>query len=111
MKNPKIAMYLKYYRKMNNLSVAEVSDILRKHNINAAIKTIYGWENGQSQPDADTFMLLCDIYNIENILETFGYVESEQEQLILSDKEKELIKSYRNHPEMHDAINRLLEMR
>lgn len=110
MKNPKIAMYLRYYRKLNNLSVAEVSDILRKHNINAATKTIYGWENGQSQPDADTFMLLCEIYNIDNILETFGYIEGDKEQLILTDNEKELIKSYRNHPEMHDAINRLLEM-
>ncbi len=110
MKNPKIAMYLKYYRKLNKLSVAEVSDILRNHNISAATKTIYGWENGQSQPDADTFMLLCEIYNIENILETFGYVENEKEQLILSDNEKELIKNYRKHPEMHDAIKRLLEM-
>ncbi len=110
MKNPRIAMYLKYYRKLNNLSVAEVSEILRKHNINTAVKTIYGWENGQSQPDADTFMLLCEIYNIENILETFGYIEGDKEQLILSEDEKKLIMHFREHPEMHEAIRRLLEM-
>ena len=110
MKNPKIAIYLKYYRKYNNLSVAEVSEILKEHNVNAAVKTIYGWENGQSQPDADTFMLLCEIYNIENILETFGYKNSGTEPLILSDEEKILIKNYRSHPEMHEAVGKLLEM-
>lgn len=110
MKNPKIAMYLKYYRKYNGLSVAEVSEILRKHNVTAAVKTIYGWENGQSQPDADTFMLLCEIYNIDNILETFGYTDSAPEPLLLTDDEKKLIMSYRSHPEMHEAIGKLLDM-
>ena len=39
----------------------------------AKSKTIYGWENGNSQPNADTLMTLCGYYHIENILETFGY--------------------------------------
>ncbi len=109
MKNPKIAMYLKYYRKFNGLSVLQVSDILREHNVNAAVKTIYGWENGQSQPDADTFMLLCEIYKIDNILEAFGYTENSPDMIILNDDEKDLIKRYREHPEMHDAVRKLLD--
>lgn len=54
MKNPNIARALRYYRKLNNLSVDEVSDYLNAQNIPAKSKTIYGWENGNSQPNADT---------------------------------------------------------
>ncbi|MBQ9886600.1 MAG: helix-turn-helix transcriptional regulator [Lachnospiraceae bacterium] len=112
MKNPRIATCLKYYRKLNKLSVNEVADILKEHNISSATKTIYGWENGRSQPDADTFMLLCEIYNIDNILEAFGYIESADADgpLILNREEKELVIRYRNNPEMQSAVNKLLDI-
>ena len=46
MKNYKIAEVLKEYRKKNDLSVTQVSNILKEHNNYAAPKTIYGWESG-----------------------------------------------------------------
>lgn len=112
MKNPNIATVLKYYRKLNHLSVNEVSDILKEQNNYAAPKTIYGWESGQTQPDADTLMFLCELYHIENVLETFGYKQrsSTDTNLVLSEKEKILIESYRTHPNMHPAVDRLLEL-
>lgn len=48
MKNYKIAEVLKEYRKKNDLSVTQVSNILKEHNNYAAPKTIYGWESGVS---------------------------------------------------------------
>mgnify|MGYP002509253166 FL=1 len=36
------------------------------YNIVAAPKTIYAWEHGTTQPSADTLMLLCELYGIED---------------------------------------------
>ena len=116
MKNPKIAEKLKYYRKLNKLSVQDVQTYLEENNVTAAIKTIYGWESGQTQPSADTLMLLCRLYHIEYILETFGYKKSSEdsektnEKLLIentaesdpsekySTHEIELINAYRKNP-------------
>lgn len=108
MKNPNIAKMLKYYRKCNRLSVAEVSEKLEAISpISVAVKTIYGWESGQTQPDADMLLRLCKIYHIDNILSAFGYV-SEEERLSLSTVERNLILNYREKPELQSAINMLL---
>ena len=112
MKNSNIAKMLKEKRKENKLSVNQVSDLLCEHHAPVAAKTIYGWESGHTQPDAATLLLLCDLYGIDNILETFGYTSPEDElpKPILTQFECHLIRSYREHPEMHDAIHKLLEM-
>lgn len=108
MKNEKIAEVLKYYRKKNNLSVKEVAVNLKEQcSLNIAEKTIYGWESGQSQPSADTLLWLCDLYNIEDILNVFGYT-AEMKQLRLTEHEQKLILSYRSHPEMQEAVQKLL---
>ena len=108
MKNPVIAKMLKYYRKANNLSVDDIAAYLDECGISVANKTIYGWESGQTQPDADTLLLLCEIYKINDILGTFGYDDSEK--IILTGHEKELILQYRKHPEMQEAIQKLLNL-
>lgn len=69
---------------------------------------IYGWENGQSQPDADTLLLLCEIYQIDDILGTFGY--SKTDNIRLTAYEKKVITALRNHPEMAPAIDKLLDL-
>ena len=108
MKNPNIAKMLKYYRKCNRLTVAEVSEKLEEISpIPVARKTIYGWESGQTQPDADMLLRLCKIYNIDDILSAFGYV-SDKDRFSLSTVEKNLILNYREKPELQSAINMLL---
>lgn len=108
MKNPNIAKMLKYYRKCNRLTVAEVSEKLEEISpIPVARKTIYGWESGQTQPDADMLLRLCKIYKIDDILSAFGYV-SEKDRFSLSTVEKNLILNYREKPELQSAINMLL---
>lgn len=108
MKNEKISEVLKNYRKLNKLSVRDVSGLLKEKSLNVAEKTIYGWESGQTQPNADTLLMLCEIYNIENILSTFGYTN--KEPINLTKHEETLIKHYRKHPEIQDAVNKLLDV-
>lgn len=110
MKNNLIPKVLKEYRKKNNFSVTDVSLLLKERSISAAPKTIYGWESGQSQPNADTLLTLCEIYNVQNILSTFGYHNNE-EDFQLTSQERALIKSYRAHPDRQEAINILLRYR
>ncbi len=109
MKNPNIAKVLKEYRKINHYSVEEVALKLTENNLPFAAKTIYGWENGQTQPDADTLLVLCKIYRIDNILETFGYGTSSR-HLYLSDDECRLIENYRRMESLQPAIRKLLDV-
>lgn len=109
MKNPNIGATLRTYRKNNNLSVNQVSQILKEHNNYAAPKTIYGWESGHTQPDADTLMLLCKVYHIDNLLEAFGYREGpDMSILTLTPKERLVILQYRAQPELQYGIDRML---
>lgn len=110
MKNPNIARMLKYYRKSKKLSVKQVSDIFSQHGNKVAAKTIYGWESGQTQPSADDLMFLCELYEIDNILEIFGYTGTPNEPFHVSDYEKLLISSYREHPELQPAVRKLLDL-
>ena len=109
MKNQNIATILKYYRKLNKLSVNDVSKSLSHDDIFVAEKTIYGWESGHTQPDADTLLKLCDIYKIPDILKTFGY-EKNESQVRLTDFELKLIIKYREHPKMQKKNKKLLHM-
>jgi transcriptional regulator with XRE-family HTH domain len=108
LKNENIAKVLKEYRKKNNLTVKEAAALLSQRSVFCAEKTLYGYESGHSQPDADTFLILCDIYNIDDILGAFGYVERSTIQP--TKFEQRIIEYYRLHPEYQDAINKLLDL-
>lgn len=108
MKNPNIAKVLKEYRKLNHYSVEDVVLRLEEEQLPFAAKTIYGWESGQTQPDADTLLVLCKIYKIDDILAAFGY-ESSDTPLKLSAEEHALIRKYRENEDMQDAVKRLLK--
>ena len=54
------------------MSVEEVSCILKSmHGIDISAKTLYSYEPGHRQPDADLLMALCDIYGITDIMGEF----------------------------------------
>ena len=57
MKNKKIAEVLKAYRKMNNLSVRDVTELLEEKSLKVAEKTVYGWESSATQPDYFYFVI------------------------------------------------------
>lgn len=112
MRNNNIARSLKYYRNLNHRSIGDIMDFLRKYNYDVSEKTVYAWENGSNQPRADILMLLCEYYEIDDVLVAFGYRNPEDSFMKepLSVSEISLIKSYRKHEEMQPAIHKLLDL-
>ncbi len=109
MKNNQIGLMLKKYRKLNALSVSDVAlELQEKYGVNVAEKTIYGWESNQAHPTSDMFVALCDIYKINNISDVFHSKESKG--FHITAEERDLIQNYREHPEMHAVIRKLLNM-
>lgn len=103
-----ISSVLKNLRTKSGLTAEEVGNLIGKSG-----KTVNGWENGRSQPDAELLLQLCDIYKVNNILDTF--IENRQsikplvvKDNILTTHEKEVITAYRSKPEMQQAVDRLL---
>ncbi|MBP1736121.1 MAG: helix-turn-helix protein [Oscillospiraceae bacterium] len=70
-----IAHTLKELRMCSGLTSKEVIDQLQQQGVIVSTKTLYGWENAHSQPNADTLLLLCAIYGVQDILRAFGYSE------------------------------------
>lgn len=108
MKNKMIAQVLKEYRKKRRLSVRDVCALLENKSLRVAEKTLYGWESGQSQPDADTLLILCEIYEIDDILATFGYKNSSY--FPVTEQEKEIITQLRLQPQWLDSVKKLLDV-
>lgn len=109
MKNEYIAKALKEYRKRNHYTVNDVSLMLRERSMEVAPKTIYGWESGQANPSADMLLTHCEMYNVTDVLAAFGYKEDDTFFHVTS-SERALIESYRKHPELQKAINKLLDL-
>ncbi len=108
MKNEKIGMVLKKYRKKNSMSVSDVAMELRnKYHLQVAEKTIYGWESNQAHPTTDMFLTLCEIYQLNNINEILN---GENHDFVITAKERALIEHYRRQPEMQSAVQKLLGM-
>ncbi len=93
--NESIGTILKNSRKNVGMSVEDVSDFLGKHNIKVATKTIYGWENDSSSPNINIFLLLCEMYGIKDVLQTFGH-KSKLKYFSLYFSEKEYSKNELN---------------
>ncbi len=110
MNKEQMGRMLRYYRNLHNYSIQTVSDRLNDVDLPAATKTIYSWEAGRTQPDADRLLFLCKLYEIDDILAAFGYQSTDSKPLHITEFEKELITAYRNHPEVQSAINKLLEL-
>lgn len=63
---------LKQLRKTSSYTAKDVTQMLTTYNIKISEKTLYGYENGISMPNADTFVALCMIYRCDNPLDVFG---------------------------------------
>lgn len=123
MNNQSFAEKLRYYRKINRLSVQEVADYLSKKVKPISAKSIYSWENNKSKPSSDMFMTLCELYHIDHVLESFGYssentdfeIQKMQKDYLevyekLSEEELKLILAYRAHPEYKEAVKSIYQI-
>lgn len=91
-----IASLLKKRRADAGLTVREVLDALKLRDIIISDKTLYAWEAGTRQPDADTFLVLCQIYGITKISEIIGENEN-------SAPSAEALKVARNFDQLDDV--------
>lgn len=78
----KLGNFLRDRRKALDLSVKDVVDRLKGRGVEVSAKTIYSWESDHRQPDADTFLLLCQIYGVDS----FSELNLNRPTLTLTDK-------------------------
>mgnify|MGYP003299044497 CR=1 FL=1 len=81
---------LKQLRKTSSYTAKDVTQMLTAYNINISEKTLYGYENGISMPNADTFVALCMIYRCDNPLDAFGGSGITTEEFMLIKKYRAL---------------------
>lgn len=81
-----VSNLLKQRRRELGLSVKAVCEQLRKLGVNVSEKTLYGWEAGSRQPDADTFLALCSVYGIESLSEIKTAPSISDEAMIVARK-------------------------
>lgn len=94
----RIANLLRMKRKERKMSAKSVTDALAEYGIAISPKTLYGWEGGFRQPDADTFLVLCEIFGIQSFSEIPPVNDDtipEDTSQALTDSEKVLLKSFR----------------
>jgi len=104
-----IADLLKDMRLEKDLKGPEVVRLLKQRfDIELSDKTLYGYENGVSSPNIPTFLALCDIYEIEDVL---GALEKTRpHRRTLSPTEERLIKYFKAaSPELQEAALRMLQ--
>ena len=100
-----IADALRRLREKSGLTANQVGEMVGKSG-----KTINAWENNRGQPDAEMLLQLCDIYNVDNILNEFRE-EPPEGQLTLTAEEKQLVLAYRENPDLQNAVKILLGLR
>lgn len=61
---------LKELRASRKMSASDVVARLKERNIVISTKTLYGYENDQPIRSS-TFLALCEIYDVKNVLQTF----------------------------------------
>ncbi len=91
-----IGSVLRESRIKSKMTVEQVSNVLTEQGYKASQKTVYSWENGNSRPDIEILMKLCDLYGIKDILKTFGYNGYKEDgSLQLNMKEVDMVEKYR----------------
>lgn len=68
--------------------------------------TLGSWEVGKSEPDAFTFLKLCRLYGVDNILEEFGEGGTvvKRADIHITDFERELILRFRKSDTIDQQI-------
>lgn len=108
--NTKIGTKLKAYRQYHGWTIEDVSEELdRRYELDISDKTIYGWESDQSLPRTQTFLALCELYQIERPYKEFPIVPR-QKPFSITQEECSLLAKIREHPEYRDIINRILDI-
>lgn len=102
-----VAAFLYDKRREKKMTGQEVSDKLKMYGIDISKTTIWGYEKGVSGPSVPTFIALCKIYEVEDVI---SEVHAQQDNIQLKRREKELLDYFRQaSPELQDAAIRMLK--
>lgn len=86
-----IAHALRNCRKKAKLKGPVVVQELNHMGITLTVKALYNWETARCQPDFQSFMGLCDIYGLDNILQEFGYEKEVKHEIACGVQKQELL--------------------
>lgn len=88
---------LKEIRVTKGLSVVQVQQLLRSaYQIEISDKTIYSWEKNRSHPSIPVFLMLCQIYDIQNIRVFLKSQNETEQEFYLTNEDREIIRRYHN---------------
>ena len=87
----KIADTLASLRKDCKLTQPQVSEFLESHGLSASAKVISKWERGGSLPDAQSFVLLCQLYGVSDVV---GLFTEQHGQAVLNDLGRQRLVEY-----------------
>lgn len=73
--NP-ISTILKQERNSHGMTPEQVVAQLNDRGFSISTKALYAYESGTNLPKVPIFLALCDIYNIRDIMGSFGYTTS-----------------------------------
>jgi hypothetical protein len=77
------------------------------YGIDISAKSLWGYENLVSAPSIQTFLALCKIYEIEDVL---SEVRAQPVSMTLNSREEDLVQYFRQaSPELQDAALRMLK--
>lgn len=108
MASNKIGDVLRDARKKRKQTAGSVANILSlKYDIRIGAKTIYSYERGNAMPPTNTFLSLCEIYEITDILYAFGYRDASAMAQHHTEQEEKMLRAYRES-EFQSAINLML---
>lgn len=73
MSSKSISLILKQGRNAKNLTPDEVVSMLNERGFSISTKTLYAYEAGTNLPKVPVFIALCEIYEIRDIVGSFGH--------------------------------------
>lgn len=102
-----VAAFLYDKRREKKMTGQEVSDKLKMYGIDISKTTIWGYEKGVSGPTVPTFIALCKIYEVEDVI---SEVNAQQGNIQLKKREQELLDYFRQaSPEAQELALKMLK--
>ena len=66
----KVNETLQTIRKDKGITQTQVAEFLTEHGVEVTQRAISKWERGDTQPNTEQFLLLCELYDIRDVLST-----------------------------------------
>ncbi len=102
-----VAAFLYDKRREKQMTGQEVSDKLKMYGIDISKTTIWGYEKGVSGPTVPTFIALCKIYEVDDVIEE---VKQKPVSEKLNQQEKLLLDYFRQaSPEAQELALKMLK--